>query len=61
VKKELLHEIPYDKHYHVTDLIEQLLRKNKRLIAFPILGFWMDIGTHADYKKANEIIGKIKW
>lgn len=56
IKKELLDLIPDNMFYNVTDFIERLLELNKKVISFPIMGYWLDIGKHEDFKKAQEDI-----
>ncbi|QEK52217.1 NTP transferase domain-containing protein [Pedobacter aquae] len=56
IKKELINLIPDGEFYNITDLIERLLMLNKKVISFPILGYWLDIGKHEDFKKAQEDI-----
>lgn len=61
LKKEMLCYIPDDKPFDSTDLMEILLQKGKKLITFPILGYWLDIGKIEDYKKAQEDIKHFKY
>lgn len=56
IKKELLDLIPDNTFYNVTDLIDRLLELNKKVVSFPIIGYWLDIGKHEDFKKAQEDI-----
>ncbi len=56
IKKELLELIPDGVFYNVTDLIDRLLELNKKVVSFPIMGYWLDIGKHEDFKKAQEDI-----
>lgn len=56
IKRELLNMIPDNTFYNVTDLIERLLVLNRKVLSYPILGYWLDIGKHEDYKKAQEDI-----
>lgn len=56
IKKDLLSLVPQDEFYNVTDLMEELIKHGKKLVSFPILGYWLDIGKHDDYKKAQEDI-----
>lgn len=58
-KRELLSMVPDNEFYNVTDLMETIIANNKKLISFPILGYWLDIGKHEDYKKAQEDIKNI--
>lgn len=54
ISRKLLNIIPDDKFYNATDLINELIRLNKVVINYPILGYWLDIGRHEDFKKAQE-------
>lgn len=56
IKKELLSLVPHNEFYNVTDLMESLIQEGKQLVSFPILGYWLDIGKHDDFKKAQEDI-----
>lgn len=56
VKKELLSMIPDGELYNVTDLMEALIKNGGKLVSYPILGYWLDIGKHEDYRKAQEDI-----
>lgn len=60
IKKELLAIIPDHSFYNVTDLIDRLLELNKKVVSFPIMGYWLDIGKHEDLKKAQEDIKHLK-
>ncbi len=46
--------IPRGSSFHMTDLITRLLREGQRVIRFPIQEYWLDVGEHAEYLKANE-------
>ncbi|MDO8505862.1 MAG: nucleotidyltransferase family protein [bacterium] len=46
--------IPANTAFHMTDLIARLMKEGKRVVSFPIQEYWLDVGEHADYKKANE-------
>jgi dTDP-glucose pyrophosphorylase/CBS domain-containing protein len=54
IKKDLINEIPDNEFYNATDLINKLINSNRIVLTYPILGYWLDIGRHEDYKKANE-------
>lgn len=56
IKKELLSLIPHGEFYNVTDLMESLIADGKKLVSFPILGYWLDIGRHVDFEKARKDI-----
>ncbi|MXV39002.1 NTP transferase domain-containing protein [Flavobacteriaceae bacterium Ap0902] len=60
MKKELLNMIPKDEFHDITDLMENVLAMDKKLITYPINGYWLDIGKPEDFKKAQEDIKHIK-
>jgi len=45
--------IPEGNFFDITDLMESLLKIKRNVIAFPIEEYWLDIGQHQDYEKAN--------
>lgn len=61
LKKKLLEMIPNDKFYDITDLMDKVLEMDYKLITYPINGYWLDIGKHEDFKKAQEDIKHIKF
>lgn len=56
IKKELLDLIPDNVFYNATDLIEMLIAANRKVIRYPLTGFWIDIGKPEDYNKAQELV-----
>jgi NDP-sugar pyrophosphorylase family protein len=56
IKRDLLEMIPKGAFYDITDLMEAVLAANKKLITYPITGYWLDIGKPEDYKQAQEDI-----
>ena len=60
LKKDVLKMIPEDQFYDITDLMEKILEMNLKLITYPINGYWLDIGKHEDFKKAQDDIKHIK-
>ena len=59
IKRRALDEIPNDKFYNATDLIEKLIAEGKKVIRFPLNGTWIDIGNPQEYQKANELVKHI--
>ncbi len=55
IKRSLLERIPKGKIYNATDLLEDVLNSGGKVIAYPINGYWMDIGQHDDLKKARDV------
>lgn len=46
--------IPDDQRFDMTDLIQRLLDEGRTVVSFPIVEYWLDIGQHADYERAQE-------
>lgn len=46
--------IPHGQHFDMTDLIRLLVRRGLPVVSFPIVEYWLDIGQHGDYAKAQE-------
>lgn len=62
VKRDLLlRNIPNDSFFNATDLIERFVRKEYKVISYHLNGYWLDIGKHEDYIKAQEDIKTIKF
>lgn len=60
IKRELLEAMPKNTFYNATDLMNDAVAAGKTVIRYPITGYWLDIGSHEEYKKANELIKHIK-
>jgi dTDP-glucose pyrophosphorylase len=60
IKKQLLNMIPQDQFFDITDLMDKALAMDLKLFTYPINGYWLDIGKHEDYKKAQEDIKHLK-
>ena len=56
IKRSLLESLPKNERCDTTELMEQLLQNGGKLTYFPIIGYWMDIGTPEEYHKAKEIM-----
>ena len=56
IKRDLIKKIPNDKFYNATDFIELLISENRKVIRFPIAGYWIDIGKHEEFKKAQDLV-----
>jgi dTDP-glucose pyrophosphorylase/CBS domain-containing protein len=53
--------IPSDQHFNMTDLIQHLLERKMPVASFPIMEYWLDVGQHEDYRRAQEDVrsGKV--
>ncbi len=56
VKKKHIDRIPENSFFNATDFMEMLIREKMKVVRFPITGYWIDIGKHEDYKKAQELV-----
>ena len=59
IKKEILQLVPRSKLFNATDLMQISIDSGKKLIHYPIRGYWLDIGQHEDYEKAQKDISHI--
>jgi NDP-sugar pyrophosphorylase family protein len=60
MKKEVLQLIPKNSFFNSTDLVELLIIENYKVISYPFSGYWLDVGKHEDFEKAQEDIHKLK-
>lgn len=60
MKKEMLKHIPQDTFFNATDLMEELIKQKLKVISFPFSGYWLDVGKHEDFEKAQVDIKYIK-
>ena len=59
LKREVLRFIPKNNFYNATDLIDQLIEKNYKVISIPFSGYWLDVGKHEDFEKAQADINHV--
>jgi len=52
LQPELLNEIPENKFFHITDLIDEVMNSGRNIGVFPVSeGSWSDIGEWSEYLK----------
>lgn len=56
IKRKMLDFIPNDEVFQATDLIQTLIDRNYKVVKYPIIGYWVDIGRHEDYQKVLEFV-----
>lgn len=61
MKKEVLRYIPEEAFYNATDLMEDMIKNGLKVISYPFSGYWLDIGKHEDFSKAQSDIQNIKF
>lgn len=60
IKKELLDLIPENEFFDATDFIDTLIKNKKKVIRFPITGYWIDIGKPDDFKNVQDFAKNIR-
>ncbi|MBP6754891.1 MAG: nucleotidyltransferase family protein [Bacteroidia bacterium] len=60
MKKEIVDLIPKDEFFNATDLLEKLINMGKKIVSYPLRGYWLDVGKHEDFIKAQEDIKHLK-
>jgi len=53
MKKNILNHIPENSFFNSTDLIETLIENEYKVVSYPFSGYWLDVGKHEDYNKAQ--------
>ena len=61
IKKSALQVIPKNTNYNATDLIEALIKNRQKVISYPLVGYWLDIGKPEDFEKAQRDVKNIKF
>lgn len=61
MKKSVLKYLPKDDFFNATDLMEKLIAENLKVISYPLVGYWLDIGKHEDFEKAQIDIKQVKF
>src|SRR5690606_906568 len=61
MKKEMLEYLPKETFFNTTDLMEALIKENRKVVSYPLVGYWLDVGKHEDYAKAQRDINGIKF
>jgi len=52
--------IPQNQRFDMTDLINVLLAEGRRVVSFPILEYWLDVGNPGDYEQAKNDIKNLE-
>ncbi len=54
LEPEVCDFIPSGRRFDMTELIQTLIEAGRVVVSFPIMEYWLDIGHHEDYAKAQE-------
>ena len=61
MKRDMLKHIPKDTFFNATDLMDELIKSDLKVISYPFVGYWLDVGKHEDFEKAQKDINYIKF
>ena len=53
--------IPDDRRFDMTELIECTIDNGGHVASFPVIEYWLDIGHHEDFIRAQRDIQQMKW
>lgn len=60
MKREVAEMVPSNEHFNATDLMESLIKEGKKVVSYPFMGYWLDIGRPEDFEKAQRDIHNLK-
>jgi dTDP-glucose pyrophosphorylase len=60
MRKEVLKYVPVKEKFNATDLMEKLIENGKKVVAYPLEDYWLDIGRYEDYQKAENDLPNLK-
>lgn len=60
-KRSHVNLIPKDTKFNATDLMDKLMADGKKVLHFPIHGYWLDIGKPQDFEKAQRDVEHINF
>ena len=61
LRKTALNYLPKNTFFNATDLLEALIKDNKRIFSFPLMDYWLDVGNHDDFSKAQKDVKKVRF
>ncbi len=56
---EAINQIPENTEYNITDLLDQLIKDQQVVSAFPLHEYWRDVGNHVEFERANREFGDV--
>lgn len=60
MKREIASLVPPNQLFNATDLMEKLITEGKKVVSYPFTGYWLDIGRHEDFEKAQREFLSVK-
>ncbi len=57
IRREMIVKyLPTDTFFNATDFMEKLIAEGRKVIRFPLSGYWIDIGNKQEYSKAQDLV-----
>lgn len=57
IRREMIENyLPADTFFNATDFMEKLIAEGRKVIRFPLSGYWIDIGNKQEYQKAQDLV-----
>lgn len=57
IRREMIEKyLPTDTFFNATDFMEKLIAEGRKVIRFPLSGYWIDIGNKQEYQKAQDLV-----
>ena len=60
LEPSIFDHIPDTHPFDMTDLIQALLKAHLPVVSFPIIEYWLDVGRHEDYERAQREVPNLK-
>jgi dTDP-glucose pyrophosphorylase len=61
MKKSMLQFVPKNTFFNATDLMEKIIAEGHKVVSYPLSGYWLDVGKHEDFEKAQKDMKQIKF
>lgn len=61
LQRGCIKQIPKREEFNATDMMKILISQGCKIISYPVRNYWLDIGRHEDFVKAQEDIHHIKF
>lgn len=57
IRREMIEKyLPDDTFFNATDFMEKLIAEKRKVIRYPLSGYWIDIGNKQEYVKAQDLV-----
>jgi dTDP-glucose pyrophosphorylase len=53
---EVFSHLPNERHFNMTQLIEQAMQAKRKVVAFPMFELWKDVGTPQQLEEARKLV-----